>query len=125
MKKTFQLRAKSIVLFCLLQVTSCNPQPSPRPPTQPDADAAPAPGPSWPDASRDAFVPKAGTTCEQSCDVLRWIGCVEGEPTPNGQPCESVCTSFMAFPGLGINPSAIALCRDVDCVRRNRVRCLP
>ncbi len=114
------------LLSLLIVLCACTPQPDPRPPVQPDADAAvvepvwPAPG----DAGKDVvFVPVSGSVCRQACAVLVWLGCHEGQPTPRGESCESVCISVRAYPGLTLDAPGVAMCRDVACVRRADVKC--
>lgn len=114
---------KTLILASALFLVACPPLPNPAP-MPPDADsAAPLPAPRF-DASRDAaFVPVSGSACAQSCAVLQFVGCEEGNATPKGEPCDSVCSTAQGFPGLSLPTACVAKARSIDEVRRCGVRC--
>lgn len=75
---------KRALLFLLL-LAGCPKPPTP-PPVRPDAaDAAPAACASTP------------AICAY-CARMRALGCAEGHPTPNGQPCEVVTENVQGLP---------------------------
>jgi len=75
-------RISTLTLLAVLFVSGC-PQIIPDPK---DPDDPPPPAP----------------VCDRACDHYRSMECEEGEPTPEGRPCEEVCNNLMdsEVPGM-------------------------
>lgn len=117
----------SLILFAFA-LASCQPLPSPKP-ILADADSGHDPEPTYGDAS---FVPPVGGACSIACGVLHFCGCPEGLATPKDraaglsdqQSCERWVANVNDFPGMALDCTAVAMCRDIACVRRVKgVRC--
>jgi hypothetical protein len=81
----------TIALLAVLRaLTACHPAsaPAPLPPAPaPLGDAGPA------------------DSCARACARLRALGCSDGQPTPQGASCETVCRTASAEPAAMLTPT--------------------
>jgi len=66
------LASVTLAAFLTLAAT-CGPPPPPTPPAPSEAQCGPV------------------------CSRWRAMGCPEGQPTPDGEPCEAVCTAWAQY----------------------------
>lgn len=81
---------------CTITPGPVNPDPAPQP--------APEPGPDGDDA------------CAKMCQHRRALRCPDGDPTPDGSACETVCRTDSADPAARLTPTYLAcLARGSKC----------
>jgi hypothetical protein len=91
---------RTVVLALLL--LGCSHPPEPRP--EPDIVVV---------------VPDAGGACDQACARLRELQCPEGNPSPLGTPCETVCLNAGAL----VDSVCVARATVREALPACRVRC--
>ena len=60
-------------------------------------------------------------TCSGACTNLRALGCPEGNPSPGGVPCETICANAQSLIDLRCVSSAKSTAAVATC----GVRCVP
>lgn len=62
--------------------------------------------------------PPAPDACGPACERFREFGCPEGQPTPQGAPCEEFCRNAEESGAITLNPLCVLGSQTCDEARR-------
>lgn len=61
--------------------------------------------------------PGSEADCASACDHLRALGCEEGQPTPGGATCETVCNNVEQSGATTLDVGCVATAETCDAAR--------
>lgn len=100
-------------VLLLTLAAHCEKKPEPVPPTPVPPTSTAEPVPTIPPVEPEPSASKA--SCSTACENQRKLGCVLGQPTAAGSPCEEVCANSVQSGLVGLGWDVEALTKTTQC----------